>query len=273
MVSARALGAYMYLKASGAPVTAESLSKAFPEGRKAFLSALKELRVAGLIRTTRQVVNGKYVTQSYLTDGSPISVLLLQQTQQNSNINNITYSLISNKEYLGEPRGDEKMSDYEPSPMYLEPEERAEYNRKMREKREQEYRSQKEADTAAKIKDKSTRTPADWSTDDAAYHFAERMALTWHIKPWITARTRFKGAFAQARKTHGTTGDIELKMMDRFFDALAHQKNMDDPELIWKSFIKQFQSLLTDVLRTTVTDEDKVNAKMISDKQWGELGV
>jgi hypothetical protein len=273
VITARALGAYVYLKTTGAPVSAESLSKAFPEGRKAFLTVLKELRDLGLITTSRQIVNGKYVTQSYVSDGSPKTALLLQQTQLNTNINNITYSFISKKEYLGEPRGDENMSDYEPSPMYLEPEEKAEYVRKMREKRQAEHRDMKAAEAQERIEAKKALTPADWNSDDSAYHFAEQMALNWHIKPWLTARTRFKAAFGQARKTHGTTGDIELKMMDRFFDRLAHQKNADDPEIIWKMFIKQYSSLLVDVMRATVTDVDVQVAQELADKQWGDLDV
>lgn len=165
------------------------------------------------------------------------------------------------------------MSDYEPTPMYLEPEERAEYLKNMREKRQAEYREIKSVEAQERIKAKAARTPAEWSSDDSAYHFAEQMALNWHIKPWLTARTRFKAAFGQARKTYGTTGDIELQMMERFFATLEHQKNADDPEVIWKMFIKQFQSLLTDVTRATVTDEDLVAAKELADKQWGDLNV
>ena len=86
MITARALGVYVYLRETGSPISAERLSKVFPEGRKAFLTALKELRDAGLIETNRQVINGKYVTHSWLTDGSPKKELLLQQNQQNNNL-------------------------------------------------------------------------------------------------------------------------------------------------------------------------------------------
>lgn len=267
-LSARALGAYMYLRLSGAPVTAESLSKAFPEGRKAFLSALKELRTAGLIRTTRQVVNGKYVTQSYLTDGSPISALLLQQTQQNSNLTLNAYSLISKKEYFRDRKEKQMMDDEDFAPMYMEPEERAEYARKMREKRNQQYREIRDAQVSDRIKEKANRTPAEWSADDSSYHFAERVALMWHVKPWTTVRTRFKAAFGKARKEYGTTGDVELKMMERFFDGLEHHKHVDNPEIIWKVFIRDFGSLLIAVERSNVTPEDIAAAEEILKRQW-----
>jgi hypothetical protein len=268
VITARALGVYVYLKASGAPISAESLSRVFPEGRKAFLTVLKELREAGLITTSRQLVNGRYVTQSYL-DGSPKKELLLQLSMLNSNLSLNAYSYINKKEYLGEPRGENKM-DYEEAPMYLESEERAEYARKMREKRNAEHRAIKEQEAKKKIEAKSAKDPAFWSTDDSAYYFAERMALMWHVKPWVTVRTRFKAAYGASRKTHGTTGDIELKMMDRFFDSLEHKKHIDDPDNIWKSFIKNYAALQIAVERSTVTPEDIAAAEALADKQWGD---
>ena len=58
------------------------------------------------------------------------------------------------------------------------------------------------------------------------------------------------------------------KMMDRFFSGIEHNKSINDPELIWRSFIKQFESLLIDVQQTTVTIEDIARAVELSDKQW-----
>ena len=94
MITARALGVYVYLKASGAHISSENLSSIFPEGRKAMLTALRELREVGLIATSRQLVNGKFVTQSYLS-GSPEKELLLQQNMLNSNKSLIAYSFNS----------------------------------------------------------------------------------------------------------------------------------------------------------------------------------
>ena len=271
MITARALGVYVYLRASGAPISAENLSKTFPEaGRKSYLAVLKELREAGLIVTSRAVINGKYVTYSKVVDGSPIGALLSLQTQQNSYLNLNAYSYISKKEYIGKPMGERKM-DYEETPMYLEPEERAEYARKMREKKAAEFRAIKEQEAQKKIEAKASKDPAFWSTDDSAYYFAERMALMWHVKPWVTVRTRFKAAYGAARKTHGTTGDVELKMMDRFFEGIEHKKHIDDPDNIWKSFIKNYAALQIAVERSTVTPEDLEAAEALSDKQWGDI--
>ena len=239
-------------------------------------TALSELREYNLISTTQERVGNRIITVTRLVEPSlwaPETRLLIQQTQQNSNLALSTYSFISKKEYIRERMGEEMIDDYDPSPMYLEPEERAELARKNRERQQAAFRELKEQQAQERIQNKASKKPEHWSSDDSAYHFAQRVELNWHIKPWLTARTRFKAAFGQARKTYGTTGDQEMKMMDIFFDALEHQRNMDDPEIIWKSFIKQFPTLLSDVLRTTVTEEDKQRAREIADAQWEDFGV
>jgi hypothetical protein len=264
---------YVYLKASDASISAESLSKVFAEGRNAMRLALKELKDYNMISCTKERVGNRIMTVNRLVEPNlwrPGIGHLIQQTQLNSNLNLNAYSYISKKEYLGEPRKENKV-DYEEAPMYLDPEERAAYNRKMREKRDAEHRALKEQEAKRKIEEKAGKQPADWSSDDSAYHFAERMALMWHIKPWLTARTRFKAAFGQARKTHATTGDVELKMMERFFDGLEHKKQINDPDIIWKMFIRDYAALLIAVERSTVTPEDVEAAEALSDKQWGDI--
>lgn len=273
MSTVRVWGLYSLLKQIGSVLTADDLAEAFGGDRKTYLKDLKYLESLGLVSRTKQVINGRPITVSSLSDESPLNGLQILLSQLNTNINNITYSFISKKEYIRERMETPTMSDYEPSPMYLEPEERAEYSRKMREKRDREYREVRDAEVKKRIQDKDKRDPALWSTDDSAHYFAQRIEGMWHVRPWLTVRTRFKAAYGKSRKMHGTTGDIELKMMDRFFETLEHHKEIDDPEMIWKMFIKQFASLQVDVLRTTVTDEDRDEARALADKQWGDLDV
>lgn len=143
-----------------------------------------------------------------------------------------------------------------------------EQRRKERDRKHKEDQELKAASFAAKAEAKAAKLPVDWTTDDSAHDFVQRMERLWHIKPWEHARTRFKGAYAQARKTHGTNGELEIKMMERFFAGLEHNKHIDDPERIWKLFIRDFSSLLLDVQRSTVTPEDVAVAQSIADKQW-----
>ena len=271
MISARALGVLAYLHTTGSPISAERLSQVFTEGREAMRSALSELRSYNIIATTQERVGNRIITVTRLVEPAfwaPETRLLLQQSQQNSNLTLSVYSYISKKEYFRERKEEQMMDDEDFAPMYLEPEEKAEYARKMREKRAQQYREQRDSNVAQRIKEKSSRTPADWSTDDTAYHFAERVALMWHVKPWTTVRTRFKAALGKARKEYGTDGALEFKMMERFFDGLEHHKHVNNPEIIWKVFIRDFGSLLIAVERSNVTPEDIAKAEDILKRQW-----
>lgn len=270
-LSARALGVLTYLHATGAPISAESLSKVFKEGEKAMRPALRELKDLGFITSTTERIGNRIMTVNRLVDAAfwpPETGGLIQQPQQNSNLTLKAYSFISKKEYFRDRKGEHMQDDEDFAPMYLEPEERAEYARKMREKRATVHRETRDAKVAQRIKDKATRQPADWTTDDTAYHFGERVSLMWHVEPWTTVRTRFKAALGKARKEYGTTGDVELKMMERFFDGLEHKMHITNPEVIWKVFIRDFGALLTAVERSTVTQEDLDKAEEILKRQW-----
>jgi hypothetical protein len=271
VISARALGLYVYLRNTGAPISAESLSKVFKEGREAIRTALSELKKYNMVSTKRERIGNRIMTVNKLVE--PIfwaleTRRLIQPSELNNNLILNTNSLISKKEYFRKRKEEQMIDNYEPSPMYLEPEERAEYARKMREKRNSEYRAFRDSQVAERIKEKSTRTPDMWSTDDSSYYFAERISSMWNVKPWTSVRTSFKAAFGKARKMYGTTGDIELKMMERFFDGLEHHKHINNPEIIWKVFIRDFGSLKIAIERSTVTPEDLVNAEAILKRQW-----
>lgn len=273
VITARTLGVYVFMTLKGAPTSSGDLAKAFGGDRKTYLKDLQALVKAGLVRKTIQVVNGRPVTSMVLTDESPLNGLQLLLSQQNSPLILNAYSLISKKEYFRERKEERMYDEYENAPMYLEPEERAEYLRKAREKRDAKHREERDARVASRIKEKANRTPAEWTTDDSAYYFAERVSLMWNVEPWTSVRTRFKAAFGRARKEYGTTGDIELKMMERFFEGLEHRKHITNPEVIWKVFIRDFGALLTAVEHSNVTQEDIDKAEEILKRQWEKYSV
>ena len=115
MITARALGVYVYLKASGASISAESLSKVFAEGRNSMRLALKELKDYNMISSTKERVGNRIMTVNRLVEPNlwrPGIGHLIQQSQQYSNLilNNNTF--ISNKIGFGEAkRGEESMND------------------------------------------------------------------------------------------------------------------------------------------------------------------
>lgn len=279
-LSARALGAFMYLHATGAPVTADSLADAFKEGRGAFLTALRELRKIGLVVTKRQMVNGRYVTHSYLNqkwefgNGSPILELLLQQNKYIavSNINNSNTAISSSSKQLynlknmpadaGEefnkvlniPVGGGVDNDYYEDQMR----ERERWKEDRRKENEELRQTKFQKDVASKNKlDPAKRNVAASTTE-----FIERVQNMWHIQPWTQDKTTFKISFAKARDTHGTNGEIELKMMDAFFDSISHNTEFNNPDMIWKRFIKMFGALASQAKSTTVHG-DKVDKEEV----------
>jgi DNA-binding MarR family transcriptional regulator len=269
VISARALGVYMYLQESEANISAENLARIFSEGRKTMLAVLKELREAGYIKTTREVINGKYITVSRLTDGSPKSALLIQQSQQNSNLILNNNSFISKKIVLGEAQGGDKtMSDewYSLGQIEQDPEEIAELKRRDKERRDREYREARNARAEKNMASNINRIPAHWTVDNAVYEFARRM-IRWDIPPWEGSRRPFQAAFARSRKDFNTNGEIEIIMMDIFFGRLDHEKKIKDPDMVWRLFIRDYNSLKIAAEQRVITPDSFAEAQELSDRQ------
>ena len=263
MITARALGVYVYLQATGANISAESLSRTFPEGRKVFLSALKELRDAGLIETKRAVINGKYVTYSQLIDGSPETELLSQQSQLNSYKSLIAYS------YISKPNSEQGSREVKME--YFESEdERLEAQRKWREKKHAEKMEAHESRRQTRMLKRNPLNAISWSPTDSSFEFAEQMHDLWHIQPWHVTRSRFRYALDAKRKEFNTDGAIELQMMKLFFSQIKHDTKLADPEIVWKRFIVQFHNLLAEVNRSTVTPEkmEAIKEKSTRSLDW-----
>ena len=263
MITARALGVYVYLQATGANISADSLSRTFPEGRKVFLSALKELRDIGLIETKRAVINGKYVTYSQLTDGSPETELLSQQSQLNSYKSLIAYS------YISKPNSEQGSREVKME--YFESEdERLEAQRKWREKKHAEKMEAHESRRQTRMLKRNPLNAISWSPTDSSFEFAEQMHDLWHIQPWQVTRSRFRYALDAKRKEFNTDGAIELQMMKLFFSQIKHDTKLADPEIVWKRFIVQFHNLLAEVNRSTVTPEkmEAIKEKSTRSLDW-----
>ena len=260
MITSRALGVYYYLVNTKSTISADALSKVFPEGRKIHLRTLKELRDLELIRTSRQVVNGKFVTQSYLNLGSPISELLLQQSRLNPNNNlllDINTDLLNHKQNSNADalHGGSNMDWDDFAPMYVDPEDRDRLLQKKREMKHQEKMEQHERIRGERMKRREDSNRVNWSPTDVAFEFGHRMQLLWHVAPWQVTRSRFRFALDKKRSEYNTTGDLECQMMDIFFDRIKHDTKINDPEIIWKKFIVDFGSLFLQVTRQSATPE------------------
>jgi DNA-binding PadR family transcriptional regulator len=270
---------------------AKALSEVFVEGRDACQKSLNELKAAGLTRTTKQKYsNGAYrsiieitpagwdVLETRISEVLKTRALCIQ-TESYSRLS--TNSLYADKqERVPDGVGEETFvkvdlkaggemtflgqMDSDPDDV----QERLQKDRARRTAEHQEAKLKKHQDLVTALQSQS---PALWSADKSSTEFVRRLEDMWHVKPWTVAKSRFKIAFANARKTHGTDGELELLMMDRYFSQLAHETHINDPEHIWKRFISQFGSLAIDCRRANVTDEDLALARAEAEKSWEGL--
>ncbi len=280
MLSARSTGIYLYLLTVRPQITAEGLAEAFSEGRVAIAASLRELRELGLIETKKVYINGRIMTISNVVEAeywTPETCVLLQHTPLYSLLS--TNSLYSKKqervadeireEYIQvdlQAGGQMHFPEYDDSPMPFDPEDKKEAVYKARERRQKAYDAFKAEEFDNKIKDKADTPPQHWSPDQSAAEFVKRCNDLWHVKPWVMDRSRFKIALAKSRKVHGTTGDIELKMMDLYFSQIRDRTEINDPEHIWKRYIKQFINLQTEARRLMITPDDMVTEKIKAEK-------
>ena len=291
MITARALGVLMEIASKELYGGAKALSEVFVEGRDACQKSLNELKAAGLTRTTKQKYsNGAYrsiieitpagwdVLETRISEVLKTRALCIQ-TESYSRLS--TNSLYADKqERVPDGVGEETFvkvdlkaggemtflgqMDSDPDDV----QERLQKDRARRTAEHQEAKLKKHQDLVTALQSQS---PALWSADKSSTEFVRRLEDMWHVKPWTVAKSRFKIAFANARKTHGTDGELELLMMDRYFSQLAHETHINDPEHIWKRFISQFGSLAIDCRRANVTDEDLALARAEAEKSWEGL--
>lgn len=272
MISARALGVYVYLRYSEAHISAENLSKVFAEGREAMRATLSELKNYNMISSSKERIGRRIMTVNRLVEPglwAPETRRLIQLNKLYSNLILDNNTFINKKIVSGEAREEEETMDefYSLGSIEQDPEEIAELKRRDKERRDREYREARNAKAENKMADRIVDTPSLWSVDNSVYEFASRM-VRWDIPPWESSRTPFKAAFAKSRRDFGTKGDIEIKMMDIFFGRLNHETNIKDPDMVWKLFIRDFNSLLVAAKARTVTPEDMERAKALSDKQF-----
>lgn len=280
MISARALGVYTYLYLSRSKISAEALSGVFTEGREAMSTTLRELRDLGLIETKKQRVGGRIMTLSRVVDPenwTPETRLLFQEVQRNKQLlrNSNFYLYLPNipaepgdeEEFLKVNLEGGKMSDF---PAAYDPDD-IDQARRRQTKQKHEAKVAHLDQKADQRMQRRSMDPAAWSVTDSAFEFGSRMFNLFHVKPWQVTKSRFRIALANARNTYGTDGVVENQMYDLFFKQISQDKKLDNPEIIWKKFISQFESLRTAVERSTVTEEKLELAEVQASKSLDKL--
>jgi hypothetical protein len=299
-LSPKALGLLVHINRYGAINGAEGLAEAFGTGVKSVRTGLTELRSNGLISLSKgRTGNGHYWSEVLITEAGQAVVERYAEMAHgrsakkatrrsaktgnyispNSHSANTPYSKRANsilKE--GRTESDEKEEfDKVPMPigeqMQRDPDDEAEAKKKWEEETRVKRREAKESRRVEKIKHIASRPVEDWTPTQLAEYFADHMKqMNWKIAEW-TSRSGFKGGIENLRMNHNTNGVIEKELIDRFFSTIKHDKGLDNPDLIWRMFIKRAPQMLNDAKASLRTDKDVVALREQASKSWEGLDV
>lgn len=282
-LSLRAWGALTYLVDSDVSISADKLAERFKEERKAILRALKELREAGYITTSKQRVGKGWYTVSYVTPkgfqvvqkagifGSTKTAPLLQPIVQNSNITQYANSVKKYYESTSEAREEDFKVGYDFfEKTSSEDNEIRDARAKAQAENKAEYQALKSADQQKRFTERKSRQPKDWTCTDVSFEFASRVHSLWHIKPWQVTKTRFTQALGQNRKKFDTDGAVEFEMLNIFFASMDFTK-YDDADALWKIFISRYSELASQARVRLNSPEDLATAKVQSEESWKGL--
>ena len=289
MISAKAFGVYLYLVGSNSPVSAERLAVVFNDGRRSMLSALKELRSLGLIKTNIQRIGSMMCTVSEVVEcsyGSAETALQTQQCQPNSQLANNPYSLITNcinsfAISRTEVREKEETKVLEvvmggwdnlfSSENSIEKDEYLRDAEKIARKKKEDYEEAKAKKVEKNNLYRSDIPVSQWKPKHVCQEFSNRI-WTMHIKPWNVNASQFVKAMGTTRNKYGTNGEIEMKVMDAFFARIDLGK-YTDPEHLWRLFLKMFPQLLHDAKMLVEAPKLIQEAAKTDDKFWLERGL
>jgi|1048.fasta_scaffold04685_2 hypothetical protein len=270
MISARALGVYVFLLGNGKSISADLVAKEFKEGRNAVLTALKELRDTGLIKTRRYKMNGRFTTRTELVDRGLIPIETLQKLRK------ITHPDIEKNRATQTIRGKLIETEGEQNQFIAENYVNAEtyiLNSKLsHDKRLSEY-EEKRANSIKKSNLARNQIPMkDWKPKHVCQEFSNRI-WTMHIKPWSLNESNFIKAMGAMRKKCNTDGEIEIRVMDKFF-VLTDIGQYSEPEHLWRLFLKRFPYLLPDVRAEVLTRRAIENSMNETDDPfWVKRGL
>lgn len=265
----------MYMLGQGSYMTSEELSGVFKEGRDAIRTSLEELRSHGLLVTEKQKIEGgRFVTVSKLImpgnrrlDNRSLKSRPLLQLNIYKLINNIKNSFITNSNSDKELYNLKNWSAFADTENYEvfnipaggEMDDRDYYEDMSRSKDLWQKESQEDFETK-KRKTFNKDLSGGKNIHGCVAEFASRVEALWNVNPWTQDKTAFRVAYANARRTHLTTGDIEFKMMDLFFGSMEHVKGINDPNHLWRKFITMFGPLSIQV-KNTMLSTDKVEVE------------
>lgn len=287
-LSARALGILCYLAYTGNPATVEHLQTVFKEGREALRTAAKELESHGFLIRKNAKIGQRFARESKITPAGfrylaaagfwgelstapRVSGELSQQPVLNNNIHldsyiSKEYTCGAREEFITIPIGGDMPYEYFEKTS-SDDEWLNERAKAQKEKQEKYIAAKQKRHDKKTIKLRGNVDPKFWTSSDVGYEFSDRLQQKWHIKPWAVTRSRFIPALAEMRKRLDTDGQVELLMIDLFFEGIDFQK-YDDAEVLWKMFIKRAPELAPKALHMVRTPAQLETAQIAADKSW-----
>lgn len=101
--------------------------------------------------------------------------------------------------------------------------------------------------------------------------FASRVKAKWNADEWTQDKKNFRVAYANARRTHKTDGNIEYKMMDLYFGSIDHVGSINDPDHLWRKFVSMWGPLSIQVKNTMLTPEQVQEEEELMKKSMEKL--
>jgi hypothetical protein len=281
-ISARALGILVFAITTGNPISAERYAQYFREGEKALASGLRELRSLSLIELKREKFDGRFSTSTQITsEGFSFFNDLCRQVWGSENLLNLMYNQDEPTYSLNLVPPQKKRAFAVATPDGFGGTTNAEYDRIAAEEKQellesqraQELKTEIELEIARKkaqkraFKRRINKEQVDWTPTDVSHEFSEVLLDTWHVTPWEVSKSKLAPAIATARKKFETNGEIEVKMIARFFEDVK-TSHINDAEVIWKMFIYRFSELSNYVKLRTIKFGQMEDARYKSDQYF-----
>jgi hypothetical protein len=272
---------------------ARALQEVFTEGRDALQVALNELRSLGLTSlVTYRQADGSFSRKITVTDTgfqelekyltSLISRTSILPSLLNSFLANYpnslkTNSLIATKS-TEQVREDYTIFEIGVKDMSLggtpmDPDDLEELKAKDKARKQREHNEARQEKANKAFVHRNNKPIAKWTVSDSASYFGTLVSNIWRMKPWSVSNSRFTYALSTFRKNYETDGELEKRLIDLFIDSVAHDTKLDDPEHLWRMFIKRAPGMVEDVRRQLVSPDDKVTATVDYDKTMEKFNV
>jgi len=286
-ISGKALGILFYSLITKVPISAKSLAVHLREGEKAISTGLRELRDLGFLELRREKFDGRFFTSTQISAmGYKFIGEFLAGISESKHIVELVYGM-NRVPRASRALPHNRAGNVAESNISIVSHEgfnspsNGELDR-MRQEREIEERSRERIEEAKRAEalrelEKSTRKRRfvkredkevkDWTATDVTFEFDDRIKAYWHLKPSEITKSKFTPALGSARKKHGTNGEIEVLMLDRFFETIKVQEYQDSNAL-WKMFIIQFTELRQYVEQTRCREGDMERAMKQAAEQW-----